>query len=220
MMVPAQPPRLPPPIPTPIFRMVHIDCLSTIVVRGMMHAPSSVPADGLPWRSIHATQTQADRGQLVVPCGPGGVIRDYVGFYFGPRSPMLYRLHTGYNVARVEQADIIYLASTAQAVRAHPLGFVFTDRHSLARVAAFYDDLASLGYVDFVAAYAKEWKSTPAALDRQEKKQAEFLVHQAVPWGLVSRIGVLNAATAARVNAALPASSHRPPVAVEKSWYY
>src|SRR5579862_8303188 len=130
----AQPQRPAPPVPTPLYRMVHIDNLATILARGALHAPNHVPLDGRPWVSIHATQTQADRGRSPVPCGPRGTILDYVGFYLGPRSPMLYRVHTGYDVARVDQSNIVYLTSSAQVVAAHPLGFVFTDRHSLARV--------------------------------------------------------------------------------------
>jgi hypothetical protein len=202
--------------------MVHIDCLPTILARAALHAPSCVPNDGLPYVGIHATQTQADRGGTPVPCGPGGVIRDYVGFYFGPRSPMLYRIHTGWNVAKVDQSLIVYLESTAQAVAAANLGFVYTERHSLARVAAWRDALSDLDLVDFDIAYAEVWKNTPDLPDRQERKQAEFLVHQQLPWDLVTRIGVHSAAVVGQVNALLDShpSCHRPRVAALPAWYY
>jgi hypothetical protein len=208
-----------PPDPTPIYRIVHIDNLPTIIARGALHAPSSVPNDGLPWISIHATSVQADRGQSVVRCGPRGRIRDYVGFYFGPRSPMLYRVHTGFNVARTDQSSIIYLVSSVQAVAARSLGFVFTDRHSLARVASFYDDLSELSEVDFTTCNARQWNSTADHPDRQEKKQAEFLVHRVMPWDLIDRIGVLNSAVRQRVESILGSHDH-PEVAVKQAWYY
>ena len=85
---------------------------------------------------------------------------------------------------QVDQSKLVYLVSSAQAVAAHPLGFVFTDRHSLARVASFYDDLARLTDVDFETCNARWWGSTAEHPDRQEKKQAEFLVHRTMPWGL------------------------------------
>ncbi|MBN1490478.1 MAG: DUF4433 domain-containing protein [Phycisphaerae bacterium] len=207
---------------TPIYRMVHTDCLDTLLCREALHAPNHAPDDGLPYTGIHAVQTQLDRGNLPVPCGPGGVILDYVGFYFGPRSPMLYRLHTGYNVARVDQSQIIYLVSTAQAVADAGLGFVFTDRHSLAAVAAFRDNLGDLAIVDFPIAYATQWNTTPQHLDRQEKKQAEFLVYRSVPWQLIDKIGVRSDAARERVTQILegrPAVRH-PPIIVERSWYY
>lgn len=205
---------------TPIYRIIHIDNLATIVARGQIHAPSYVPADGRAWTGIHDAATQAARGQKSVLCGPGGVILDYVGFYFGPLSPMLYRIHTGHNVERVDQSNIAYLVSTAQLVVRARLGFVFYDRHSLARVAACYDNLSRLNEVDFQTCYAKKWNTTREFPDRQEKKQAEFLVHRGMPWALVCNVGVANAEAASRVNAILATSEHRPSVAVESSWYY
>jgi len=217
---PAQTTRPPPPVPTPIYRMVHIENLRTLLAREALHAPNHVPDDGRPWTPIHATQTQADRGQATVPCGPRGIILDYVGFYFGPRSPMLYRVDTGHNVAQVDQSNIAYLVSTAQDVAGASLGFVFTDRHSLARVAAFHDDLTRLGEVDFPTCYETQWNTTPQFPDRQEKKQAEFLVHRAIPWPLISYVGVANAAALARVHTTLAGAGHKPRVIVQSSWYY
>ncbi len=207
---------------TRILRMVHIDCLDTLVARDALHAPNCAPADGRRYIGIHATQTQADRGDMPVPCGPRGVIRDYVGFYFGPRSPMLYRVHTGYNVQQIDQANIVYLVSTAQAVADARIGFVFTDRHSLARVAEFKDRLDDLTVVDFEVAYAEYWRSTADEPDRQEKKQAEFLVFQNMSWNLLTGIAVLNEAALQRVNAILDgnAGRNRPPVEIRRDWYY
>lgn len=120
---------------TRIVRMVHIDSLDTLLARNALPAPSCVPADERTYVGIHATQTQIDRGDRPVPCGPLGVICDYIGFYFGPRSPMLYRIHTGYNVRQVDQANIVYLVSTAPAIAQAGIGYVFTGRHSLATVS-------------------------------------------------------------------------------------
>lgn len=207
---------------TPVYRMVHIDCLDTILRRDAMHAPSCVPKDGLLYVSIHAYQTQIDRGGTGVPCGPRGVIRDYVGFYLGPKSPMLYRLHTGWNVQKVDQAKIIYLKSTAQAVHAAGLRYVFPDRHSLAAVADFRATVADLKIVDFTSVYADIWKNTPLQPDRQEKKQAEFLVYQQVPWKLVQEVGVLDDSAKAQVQAILAThpTRHQPQVLRKPSWYY
>jgi hypothetical protein len=210
------------PHPTPIYRMVHMDCLDTLLARDALHAPTTAPNDGRIYRGIHAAQTQMDRGRRSVPCGPGGAIQDYVGFYFGPRSPMLYRIHTGWNVDRVEQSLILYLVTTAQTISAAGLPFVFTDRHTLANVAKFRSDLDELHIVDFRVAYADRWKATPELPDRQEKKQAEFLVHRQMPWQLIRRIGVLNKASARQVQAILAnhPGRHHPEVGLASQWYY
>jgi len=209
-------------IRTPIYRMVHIDNLPTLLAREAIHAPACCPADGLPYRGIHAHDVQAERAGSTVPCGPGGAIGQYVGFYFGPRSPMLMRIQTGRRVAQCDKAEIVYLIATAQSIAAEGLRYVFTDRHTLAAVAAYYDDLASLGEVDFQTAYLKYWSTTAEHPERQEKKQAEFLVHQQVPWHLIERIAVSCAATRERVEAVLAGSGagHVPVVGVELDWYY
>lgn len=208
------------PNPTPIYRIVHIENLATIVRREIIHAPSQVPNDGLPWRSIHAIETQAARGQKFVPCGPRGVINDYVGFYLGPRSPMLYRIHTGHNVEKIDQSNIAYVVSRAQRVAEASLGFVFTDRHSLAAVANFYNDIARFDRVDWDICYATKWNNTPQHPDRQEKKQAEFLVHQSMAWDLVESIGVFDLAAQIRVQSAIKSAKYQPKVSIEKPWYY
>lgn len=207
---------------TPVYRMVHIDCLDTLLRRDALHAPSCSPNDGLPYRGIHAAQTQVDRGETPVPCGPRGAIRDYVGFYFGPRSPMLLRLHTGRGVARTPQSDIIYLVTHAQTLVGAGLQCVFTDRHSLARFAAFRERLEDLAIMDMPAAYAEQWNTTAEYPDRQEKKQAEFLVHRVVPWSLIAGIGVLDKNVAVRVERILDEhpQRRRPSVAPRRGWYY
>lgn len=67
-----------------LFRIVHVDTLSTLLARGGLHAPNRTPADGLPYRTIHNTDVQAGRSIRQIPCGPRGTIHDYVPFYFGP----------------------------------------------------------------------------------------------------------------------------------------
>ncbi len=84
-----------PPIPTPIYRIVHIDNLETLLRRGGLHAANHTPGDGLPFRTIHNVSIQNLRQARSLPCGPGGTMHDYVPFYFGVLSPMLLQLKTG-----------------------------------------------------------------------------------------------------------------------------
>ncbi len=84
-----------------------------------------------------------------------------------------------------------------------------------------YDDLADLDKVDWDAVYARQWRDTPDDMDRQRRKQAEFLVHRSMPWGLVSEVAVYNDAARERTDAVL-ASHGRGllPVRVRPEWYY
>ena len=83
------------PLPTPVFRLVHVDNLGVLLRRGGLHAPNASPDDGETYRTIHRDDVQGKRRTVVIPCGPGGTAHDYVPFYFGYRSPMLLQLKTG-----------------------------------------------------------------------------------------------------------------------------
>jgi hypothetical protein len=214
---------MPAPIPTAIFRIIHADNLSVVLQRGGCHAPNYTPNDGLVYRPIHNVDVQANRHLRPVPCGPRGVVHDYVPFYFGYLSPMMLNLKTGrvdgYNEG---QAPLIYLVATAQAVQISGAGFVFSDGHGLAGFTAWYDSLADLEKVDWGTVYLRYWRDTADDMDRQRRKQAEFMVHRFCPWPLITEIGVIDDALRAKVQQVFqrfPAPMRRP-VSVRPDWYY
>ena len=115
--------------PTTIFRFIHIDNLRSCLERGGLHAPNHCPDDGKMYRTIHNVDVQNKRHEISIPCGPGGTIHDYVPFYFGYLSPMMLNLRTGKVPGYEEgQTPLIYLVTTAQAVRDRGAGFVFSVR--------------------------------------------------------------------------------------------
>ncbi len=59
-------------------------------------------------------------------------------------------------------------------------------------------------------------------MDRQRRKQAEFLIFQSCPWMLIQEIGVLNTRAKVRVEAILSEFDveQRPVVNIRASWYY
>jgi hypothetical protein len=189
-----------PPIPTPILRFIHIDNLPVYMQRRALHAPNHLPQNGLAYKTIHNVEIQQVRRRREIPCGPGGVIHDYVSFYLGPRSPMLFQLHTGWNIDyREGQEPLIYLMSTAQRIRQNGARFVFSDGHGIASFTRWFDDLEDLDKLDWDTIYANIWKDTVDDMDRQRRKQAEFLVHRQCDWGLIEKIAVINDRMKARV---------------------
>lgn len=211
------------PNPTPIYRILHVDNLPICLQRAALHAPLHTPNDGLVYRTIHNIDIQTKRQARRISCGPNGVIHDYVSFYFGPRSPMLFQLHTGRVEGYTEgQAPLVYLVSTAQGVAASGAGFVFSDGHGIAAFTSWYDDLADLANVDWPVVNGRYWNDTPDDPDRQRRKQAEFLVHRRCAWSLVHEIGVLDDAMKTRVEGVLARcqASMRPPVHIRRQWYY
>lgn len=211
------------PIPTPIYRFLHVDSLPACLERRALHAPNHTPANGLAYRTIHNVEIQEERRVRSVPCGPGGVIHDYVSFYFGPRSPMLFQLHTGRVQDYTEGQDpLVYLVSTAQTVHEGGVRFVFSDGHGIATFTCWYDDFEHLDKVDWDAVQAKIWRDTVDDMDRQRRKQAEFLVHRQCDWSLIREIAVLNGSMKTKVEQILEGydpSLHRP-VSIRPAWYY
>lgn len=186
-----------------------------------MHAPLNVPNDGRSYKTIHNIEIQQVRRQRTIPCGPGGLIHDYVSFYFGPRSPMLYQLHTG----RVEgysegQTPLIYVVSNVKAILAARLGFVFSDGHGIASFTKWYDTEFNLDKVDWATVYADYWAYNVDDMDRQRRKQAEFLVYRFCPWDVVTTIGAFNSAIRHRVNAILNEFGLTTPTEIRRRWYY
>jgi hypothetical protein len=217
------PPTMNIPRPTPIYRIVHLDNLQTLLERGGLHAPNRQPNDGRPYRVIHNADIQEARRIRPISCGPRGVIHDYVSFYFGPRSPMLFQLHTGYVAGYTErQNPIIYLVSSVEKVQQSGTAFVFSDGHGIATFTDWFDSVFDLDKFDWAAVSARIWRDTIEDMDRQRRKQAEFLVHEFCSWDLVERVGVLDQAMKARVEAILEAAPRQMqrPVDVVPDWYY
>ena len=211
------------PIPTPIYRIVHVDNLPVILQRGGLHAPNHVPNDGLIYRTIHNVDIQNVRQVRRIPLGLCGTIHDYVPFYLGPRSPMLYQLHTGWVAGYTEgQSPLIYLVSTVQAVVKAGLRWVFSDGHGIAIFTSWFDNLADLAKVDWDTVYARLWRDTVDDMDRQRRKQAEFLVHEFCPWEVIQEIGVIDGVALAQVEAILKQfdANMRRLVHIHGEWYY
>lgn len=214
---------IPVPIPTPIYRFIHIDNLEIYLKRGGIHSPNHSPQNGLNYKTIHNIDIQNQRRITRISCGPRGVIHDYVACYFGFLSPMLLQLKTGMVEGYVEgQEPLIYIVSAAQDIQASGSKFAFSDGHGIAAFTLWYDDLNDLDRVDWSMVYRRQWADTINDMDRQRRKQAEFLVYQFCDWKLINEIGVLNDQTKTKVEAILQGFStsfHRP-VIVRRQWYY
>lgn len=211
------------PNPTPVFRIVHLDSLETLVRRGALHAANHSPDDGLPYRTIHNVDIQGQRHIREIPCGPRGTLHDYVPFYFGYLSPMLLQLKTGRVAGYNEGQDpLVYMKTTVQAVAQAGLRFVFSNGHGIAAYTQWFDDLNRLDEVDWGVVYERYWRDTVDDMDRQRRKQAEFLVYQFCPWDVIEEVGVVNAPMKARVEGLLNdcGAGRQKAVHIRAHWYY
>lgn len=214
---------LPGKIPNPVWilRIIHLNTLDICLRRGGIHAPNFQPSDGQSYTRIDDATVNSSRSVTTIPCGPQGSIHDYVPFYFGPLSPMLYRLHNNNVLGHTTgQQDIIYLVTSVQHVQTQSLRYVFSDGHGLARFTSWFDDLNQLSQVDWNVVNQRYWADTLEDPDKKRRKQAEFLVYQFIPWNTILGIVVQNLNNQNRVQAILNQYGPQLQVKVDPNCFY
>ena len=152
----------------------------------------------------------------------GGNLCDYVPFYFAPRSPMLYAIDKG-NVEGYQEGQnpIVHLVTSTENLQSMNRPIAFTNGHAEIDYTEFSEDLSQLDkLVDWTIMASTYWNETLEHPDRKRKRQAEFLVHEFVPWTTIELIGVIDKRVAEEITTALENSSHRPLVVVERAWYF
>ena len=211
MLVPMQP---------KVYHIVHVDKLASIVADGWLWCDAETTRQNSPGTSIGMPHIKQRRLGLALKSHPDLHVGQCVPFYFCPRSVMLHRISVRNSdlTYRGGQAPIVHLeADLRQTVAwagANRRRWAFTTSNAGSFYFEDYADLNDLAKVDWNAVRAYYWA------DVRGEKQAEFLLERSFPWELVSHIGVYSSATRDQVVQALEASSHRPSVRVERSWYY
>jgi hypothetical protein len=193
------------------------------IVRDGLLSDALMAARGGPTRSIGMTNIKAARLAKEMPCYPAHTVGEFVPLNFCPRSVMLYVVSMGDHPGlgfRGGQGQIVHLQYDLHqlldwADRAGKL-WAFTAGNARAGYTSFHTDRAQLGAIDWDAVDATDWRD-PFVKD---SKQAEVLIHEVVPFELVESIGVRSADVAATAQAGLSVSKHKPPVVVERTWYY
>ena len=166
-----------------LFHFTHISNLASIAVEGL-YSDAQIEASRRAPTEVGNADVKQRRRNLAVPLAPGGCVADYVPFYFAARSPMLYIISKG-DVPTYSggQDEIVYLVTSTEKVAQEHLRFVFTDRNAALGFARYGDDLQALDdYLDWELMAGLMWNNTNEEPDRQERRMAEFLVHDHVPW--------------------------------------
>lgn len=206
---------------TPVYHFTHKRNLHSIILCEGCLSDRLRLERGISHHNVAYSGLKRRRSELAVDLAPGGRLNEYVPFYFGARSPMLYAYAFG-NVTgrREDQDDLVYLVTHAETVRDAGLAFVFTDGHPVREPRKFYNDLVDLSYVDLPLMSEKYWNDTNEDPDRKRRRQAEFLVRHFLPWPLISAVGVRTVRVAHEVDELTTLSNHRPEVLVRPDWYY
>jgi hypothetical protein len=158
-----------------LFRMTHVDNIPHILQHGITHVNS------------------ANANPDFVPIGDGGLINarnnfilnngrrlgEYIPFYFGERTPMLYVMQKGFNGLTPTPAEnIIYCVTSVAQIINHGLDFIFTNGHAIDLFTTQYTpaDVENIdNIIDMKAIRSNYWKDEND-LDKKRRKEAEFLV--------------------------------------------
>lgn len=204
-----------------IYHITHIHNLPLILQHGGLWCDNEKVKRQLNPVGIAHEHIKRRRAARLVPVSRGGVLADYVPFYFAPRSPMLYSITRGQVEGyREGQSPVLHLTSSIERVAESELPFTFTNGHAEMLTSRFYEDLADLDKVDWRIMREWYWNDTPEDGTRKWRRQAEFLVHNNFPLTLFDEIGVISGQKAEEVKQILAAEGHQIKVTVRSNWYY
>ena len=207
------------PIPTRVYHFTRLEHLPTIMEHGLV-CDTQAQLTQLLAVEIGNLDIKARRALTCVPVSPGGTVADYAPFYFAPRSPMMYAIHMG-NVPTYTEGTgkLVYLVTTLERLQQLSREVILTDRNAVLRVAQFErlaDGFPDDDFIDWQLMDAKYWGEYP---DGRERRMAECLVHQSVPWEAFVDVAVKSRPVAERVRAMLPSRSV-PSVSVRPEYYF
>jgi hypothetical protein len=158
-----------------LYRMTHIENIPHILRHGITHSTSAnANCNFVP---IGDSSLISTRNNFLL--NNGRRLGDYIPFYFGPRTPMLYVIQNGFNmVAPTPAENIVYCVSSVQKMIDLGLDFVFIDGYAVdgfsgQHTAADLENIETI--LDMRAIYDRYWNDEND-LDKKRRKEAEFLV--------------------------------------------
>jgi len=202
-----------------IFRIVHRDNVEWILDNGLHCASSQILSPT--YVAIGNPDLIDRRKSRAVTEPPGGLLSDYVPFYFTPHSPMLYNIKTGYNgIKRRTNEEIVVLVSSLPRLTEGGIPFLFTDRHAYLTAARFSSRLEDLARIDWSILQARDFRRDPEDLGKVERYRAEALVHQQLHVQALLGIGCCNGVVAERVRTLTTSRGLDLKVVVRPDWYF
>ena len=208
--------------------MTHVDNIPHILEFGITHRYSQKANPN--YTSIGDFSLIGSRNTKIVNVSNGldnnhenenVLIGDFIPFYFGLRTPMLYVIQKGGNFVPQKTApdDIIYCVSSVQKIIDSGMIFYFTDGHATNNLTTFFnsDKVSEIEtLVDLKAVNLKYWNHD-YDLDLKRRKEAEFLVKDDVPNSCV--LGYICYSEAVRAKL-LALGINEKQVVVRKNYYF
>jgi len=201
-----------------IWRIVHRDNLPWILDNGLHCANSNVQSPQ--YINIGNPDLIDKRRTRHVPIAPGGVLADYVPFYFTPFSVMMKNIHSGRSVQQRSNDEIVILVSSLYRIEQMGLPFVYTTAHAYPDWTDYYSDLANLGQIDWSIIQRRDFKRDPDDPQKMERYQAEALIHNHLP--ITGLLGIMcyTDAMKERIEQDVAARGLALPVHARPGWYF
>jgi hypothetical protein len=202
-----------------IFRITHVQNVPWILTHGL-HCRSSNQRDPnfVPIGMPDLIEKRATRN---VPLPPGGVLGDYVPFYFTPRSIMMFNIKTGRNnVIQRPNAEIAILVSSLHRLQELNIRFLFTDGHAYMKESDYFGDLADLNRIDWELLKRRDFKYDAEDPGKLGRYQAEALVHRHLPISALLGIACYDSQTQRRLEAEVSQRGLSTPVKAIPTWYF
>jgi hypothetical protein len=188
-----------------IFRITHRDNVPWILDHGLC-AQSCGPLDPN-FRNIGNLDLIGKRVHRRVPAGPGGLLSDYIPFYFTPFSIMM-------------NDEIVILVSSLPVVSKLTIPFVFTDRHAYSLRPRYFTDLADLSRIDWPLLISRDFSNDPDDPEKKERYQAEALIWRQLPLEAVLGICCCSDEVREQVQAQAAERTLAVKVIMKRSWYF
>lgn len=155
------------------FRIAHIDNISYINETGFVLASSEQASTSY---TPIGDPNVIDKRRTNIH---GIDLTQYIPFYFGPRSIMLYVIQHGYNgVKKQEPHNIVYCVIRISDLIANNVDCLFTDGHALSAITTFYThkQLNNINnIISYKDVYAQYWNDEQD-IDLKRRKEAELLI--------------------------------------------
>ena len=200
-----------------IFRITHCENLPWIFANGI-RCRSSKTVDPK-FIEIGRSEIISRRTSRAIDKGPGGVLADYVPFYFTPRTPMLMNIKTGWQgLPKRPMNDIAILVASLKEL---PSGarFVFSDRNATLQTADFHEGLEELDELPWELWRASDFRKDDSRPDKIERYQAEALIHRSLPAKALKAIVCYTETRKVQVAKMIMNAGLSVPVHCRSGWY-
>jgi hypothetical protein len=167
------------------WHFTRLEYLPEIIAAGELRCDDDVPerVGSLANAGIKEARKLRDVAAEGYPLGRS--VSSHVPFYIAARSPMLK--HAEYNSTTAVLDGLVFFGVKIGDIIDAGLDWAASDGNARTAFTRFASDIDTLGtFVDFELLTQKWWKNIPEDMDRKRRRQAEILVHERVPLGVVS----------------------------------